>query len=190
MGDTKLPTSTTGRPDEVKRSTNLTRSSTLNVVLSFCRPSLGPTSTILTTVDVEKPWSLPLPRNLVAAKRHNICQPHKKMRIQWARPFQATPAFLRNYERQAFSFYSTESLENATSNASTYPMPKLKPCVNVVEAKETTTSSSSCSAADTIRHYYVPRYPPLYNFPVYLTKKAGGRRTLTLIKKIEGSCPV
>jgi len=52
FGDTKLVASTTGNPEE----TNLWISSTFTdvgtIFFSFCRPSLGPTSTIFTNFGI------------------------------------------------------------------------------------------------------------------------------------------
>ena len=48
FGETKAPTSTTGRPAATSRSQKATRSSTERGAASFCRPSRGPTSTTVT----------------------------------------------------------------------------------------------------------------------------------------------
>lgn len=53
FGDTKLVASTTGSPLETSNLISSTFTSVGIIVFSFCSPSLGPTSTILTTSGTE-----------------------------------------------------------------------------------------------------------------------------------------
>lgn len=52
LGDTKEPTYTVFRPEEERLFINLILSYSETIFFSFCKPSLGPTSTIFTN----SPW--------------------------------------------------------------------------------------------------------------------------------------